>query len=657
MKTDALMITSDDTVRSTAKLSMPLWRPGISLMRSLDFGTKAMIICAIFLAPILLLSANLWLEKRAAIVATEREMQGLDYVKATYELVRGGQLAMQHALAGDAAALGNDRQSLDTDMQALAQVERAHGTLLGTGKAFDEVQKRYQSLGGSSEGLKAFVALRELDRSVNALLKAIANGSGLTLESDAVGYYLIDMLTSSIPQFGELTAQDLAAGATSLQAKTVSPLMQRVFSDNEVMVDYQTRNIESSLAKVLDLAPEVETKLQGARMLSASAALFKAIEKDITDATDITADRAAFIATGNGVLKNQIEFANNAMQITREMLERRNVQLQLQIWWMAAGIALVLVIVFYLFYTFYLVTRGGLRLISGHLQELSAGDLRRLPGKPWGKDEPATVILDLQKTYTSLHQLIRRVRHSARELHQTASVISESSSSLSARTDATAANLEQQSTTIGVIGAKARETAELAKMAATFASENANVAENGGKVFVDVVATMREIHLSSNKISDIIGVIDGIAFQTNILALNAAVEAARAGDSGRGFAVVASEVRSLAKRSADAAREIKSLIAASLAKVESGTRIVESAGNSMGEVVANASQINTFLSEISIASNNQAIGVDEVSIALAELDHSTHENALLVGQTTEAAEILRGQADLLIGEIANFRVA
>jgi methyl-accepting chemotaxis protein len=172
-----------------------------------------------------------------------------------------------------------------------------------------------------------------------------------------------------------------------------------------------------------------------------------------------------------------------------------------------------------------------------------------------------------------------------------------------------------------------------------------------------VVDTMQEIHASSSKINDIIGVIDGIAFQTNILALNAAVEAARAGEAGRGFAVVAAEVRQLAQRSAGAAKEIKGLISDSVDKIDSGTRVVQGAGSTMTEVVENAKQINMFLKEIATSAKEQASGVEQVGQSIQELDRSTQQNAALVEETTSAAAALRHQAEVLQQEIANFRVA
>jgi methyl-accepting chemotaxis protein len=287
---------------------------------------------------------------------------------------------------------------------------------------------------------------------------------------------------------------------------------------------------------------------------------------------------------------------------------------------------------------------------------MAAGDLRRLPREPWGNDEPALLIRDLHQAYDALHQLIRRVRHSARELHTTSAEIATAATDLSSRTEATAAALEEQSSAMAQIGATVGNTAEQAQSAALFAGENASVAEKGGDVIAQVVTTMNDIQTSSAKINDIIGVIDGIAFQTNILALNAAVEAARAGEAGRGFAVVASEVRSLAQRSAGAAREIKGLITSSVEKVQSGTHVVESAGSTMREVVTNAKQINQYLGDIANAAREQAQGVQQVGQSIHELDQSTQQNAALVEETTSAAAALRHQAEVLQGEIANFRV-
>ena len=328
-----------------------------------------------------------------------------------------------------------------------------------------------------------------------------------------------------------------------------------------------------------------------------------------------------------------------------------------RLWVVSTVLAAVLVVAGYFFFTFYKVNKGGLELVSVHLNELAEGDLRRPPLQPWGRDEPAGLILDLQRVYRSMHDLIRKVRHSARELEGTSQEVSRASFDLSMRTEDAAANLGKQASAVEEIGTQIGQTAESTRKAAQVASQNSDVAQRGGMIIAEVVGTMRDIHTSSSKINDIIGTIDGIAFQTNILALNAAVEAARAGESGRGFAVVASEVRRLAGRSAEAAREIKGLITDSVEKVAAGALVVENAGNTIEELVINAAEINQLLREISVATQEQSIGVDEVVKAIHQLDSHTQQNAALVEQTSASAASLSGQAHDLTEKIAEFRVA
>ena len=633
-----------------------LWGLGVRLMRHLDFGRKALIICLIFLIPIAVLSVIVLREERAVITVSETELQGLSYVQDSYALLEAGQDAIGAALSGDAEQLTAARRHIGDKLGRLEGTEKSLGSMLQTGKAYTEMRGQLQKAEGAAPGFPAFVAYSRFVTSVLKLLQASADGSNLALDSDFVTYYLIDAVTRGLPELSQRSAQTAAAGAQALKAKTISPQLQRVFSDNDVMIDYHFVNLRGGFAKVLSVRPELEAQLQTEKTYATSSAFLKAVESSITDASEIKDDSASFLRLAEKAQQTQSGLARSTLVLTRQLLSERISSQQSGVMHLALGLAFLLSLVVYLFYCFYLVTRGGLQLISKHLQEMAQGDLSRLPSLPWGKDEPALVIHDLRKTYESLHQLLTNVRQSAGELNAAAATISDSSVELAQRTADTAATLEQQATTMEQIGKTVAATAERAHMAATFASENADVAKRGGRVFAEVVSTMREIQASSARINDIIGVIDGIAFQTNLLALNAAVEAARAGESGRGFAVVASEVRSLAKRSADAAREIKTLISASEIKVRNGTLVVEEAGVSMGEVVTNASQINLFLDEISLAAREQAEGVTLSGQAILQLDHSTQQNVVLVEETTEAAGVLRDQAELLVAEVANFKI-
>ena len=206
------------------------------------------------------------------------------------------------------------------------------------------------------------------------------------------------------------------------------------------------------------------------------------------------------------------------------------------------------------------------------------------------------------------------------------------------------------------ISATVKNGSDLTSEAAEVARRNAAVAEEGGRVMQQVAGTMDDIRASSARIAEIIGTIDGIAFQTNILALNAAVEAARAGEQGRGFAVVAGEVRTLAQRSASAAREIKGLIGSSVEQVEAGTEVVRRAGETMGGIVASSRQVDRLLDEVATGAREQSAGIAQLGQALQELDRMTQQNAALVEQTAAAAASMRGQADGLAGEVARFKL-
>ncbi len=309
----------------------------------------------------------------------------------------------------------------------------------------------------------------------------------------------------------------------------------------------------------------------------------------------------------------------------------------------------------YLFYSFFLVMSGGLKEVRRHLNAMSDGDLTESP-RPWGRDEVALLMHSMAQMQESLRAMVLQVRASADTIVHSSSEIAEGAMDLSARTEQTAANLEQSASAMEEISSTVKLTAESAQDATQIAQGNAEVATRGGQVMGDIVRTMEGIHASSSKIGDIIGVIDGIAFQTNILALNAAVEAARAGEAGRGFAVVASEVRSLAQRSAEAAREIKSLISDSMERVQAGTGVVRQAGTTIDEVVTGAVRINQLLGGIANGAREQSLGIEQVGLAVNDLDHSTQQNAALVEETAAAATAMRTQAQSLSHEVARFRL-
>jgi methyl-accepting chemotaxis protein len=273
-----------------------------------------------------------------------------------------------------------------------------------------------------------------------------------------------------------------------------------------------------------------------------------------------------------------------------------------------------------------------------------------------GRYESAQLMQALFEMQASLRQLVGEVRNSTNSISTASSEIAIGNQDLSQRTEQTANNLQQAAASMEQLTGTVKQSADSARQANQLASSAAEVAARGGSVVSQVVATMDEINAASKKISDIVGVIDGIAFQTNILALNAAVEAARAGEQGRGFAVVAGEVRSLAQRSAQAAREIKSLIGASVEKVESGLRLVSDAGRTMNEIVGSVQRVTDIIGEISAAAAEQSDGIEQFNGSVTQLDRMTQQNAALVQESAAAAESLKGQAVNLAQVIGTFRL-
>ena len=301
-----------------------------------------------------------------------------------------------------------------------------------------------------------------------------------------------------------------------------------------------------------------------------------------------------------------------------------------------------------------MITRP-LQQAVGTAERVAAGDLTsRIEAA--SQDETGQLLAALSKMNQGLVQIVSQVRLSSDSIATGASQIDSGNADLSQRTEEQAANLEETAASMEQLSATVRQNADTARTAAQLATTATGAAARGGEVVGQVVQTMEDISSSSRRIVDIIGTIDGIAFQTNILALNAAVEAARAGEQGRGFAVVAGEVRSLAQRAADAAKEIKSLITANMERVDSGTRQVAEAGQAMNELVGQVQRVNDLISEISAATHEQTSGISQVSDAVSQLDQVTQQNAALVEESAAAAGSLSQQARSLVQVVGAFRV-
>ncbi len=354
-----------------------------------------------------------------------------------------------------------------------------------------------------------------------------------------------------------------------------------------------------------------------------------------------------------GALLQQLQAAREAAQASHEATRSAAQRMQ---WW-SAGLALLAVVVaaallWVMVRTLRQELGGDPADARAALRRVAEGDLSddQRVGKPLG------LMAELQGMRQSLRELVQQVQTASAEMLHASSEIAQGNADLSMRTESQASALEETAASMEQLNVTVRQNADNAQTANQLALSASDVAQQGGTVVERVVDTMKGISASSHRIADIINVIDGIAFQTNILALNAAVEAARAGEQGRGFAVVASEVRALAKRSADAAKEIKDLITTSLERVENGSTLADQAGGTMQDMVGAIRRVTDIMGEISAASHEQSSGVAQVGEAITQMDQATQQNAALVEESAAAAQGLRNQAESLLRAISRFQL-
>jgi methyl-accepting chemotaxis protein-2 (aspartate sensor receptor) len=325
--------------------------------------------------------------------------------------------------------------------------------------------------------------------------------------------------------------------------------------------------------------------------------------------------------------------------------------------WQMAILALALVIVLTgVWYGIRRILLSPLSSVIAHIREIAGGNLTHTLIIA-GRSEMTELAQSVDHMQNALIDTVTNVRQGSDAIYSGTSEIAAGNNDLSSRTEEQASALEQTAASMEELTATVKQNADNARQASLLAQSASETAERGGKVVDGVVKTMHDIATSSQKIADIIGVIDGIAFQTNILALNAAVEAARAGEQGRGFAVVAGEVRNLASRSAQAAKEIKTLIEDSVSRVDTGSVLVESAGETMSDIVNAVTRVNDIMGEIASASDEQSRGIDQVALAVSEMDRVTQQNASLVQQSAAAAAALEEQASRLTMAVSAFRLS
>ena len=486
----------------------------------------------------------------------------------------------------------------------------------------------------------------------------MADHYGLNLDPDLDTYQLIQSMFYQLPYLSEELGKMRAKGAGLLAAKTATAEDRMVLSAIVARVGDRLHQTVMQFNKSANANPRIREKLEPS--LKEMAAMANQTMQLATEKI-VKADPLEYSGQEYVMLTTQAidaQYATNALATAElnAILDEKIRNLQI-----ARGLMLASILA--------LIGLGGLilyliaRSISAPLnravtlaERVASGDLTTQI-EASGKSETARLMMSLKQMNDNLKRIVGEVRTSVDTIGSAANDIASGNTDLSSRTESQASSLEETASSMEELTSTVRQNADNARQANQLASHASEVAVKGGQVVSDVVHTMGAINESSRRIVDIISVIDGIAFQTNILALNAAVEAARAGEQGRGFAVVAAEVRNLAQRSASAAKEIKDLINSSVEKVDAGNRLVSQAGASMEEIVNSVRNVTSIISDIVMASQEQASGIDQINQTVTLLDETTQQNSALVEQATAAAESLNEQAQRLVHSMEIFKLS
>ncbi|WP_353152036.1 methyl-accepting chemotaxis protein [Pollutimonas bauzanensis] len=595
------------------------------------------------------------------------ENKGIEPARVALSLIR---LTQQHRGFSVGFLAGNDSLA-DVRQRTQAEVDQAMDNMVSVLSSnlnepsllarIDEIKSKWQGLARAvgSKALSSAESYEQHSELVDqqlALLESIVDTSGLALNSDPASLHLVNAVLRDLPGLTENLGRLRAFGTTLLSGD--AGRADRTKINVQIgLAQYDFNIAYRSLNKAMAVSPTLTAMLDGplatARVAAQRVLVMSNDKFGYTQQLDFPADE--FFSLMSKGIDQQFDLITVAVKALESIFAKRVSDSQ-QTLWMVVGVIVALSLLALLLAV--LIMRSIIGTISLSLkvaQRVASGDLTSHI-QAQSTDETGQLLLALDSMNTSLINIVAQVRSGTDSIVTAATQIAAGNSDLSARTVAQASSLEQTAASVEEFTSTVGQNAENARLANELALSASSVALRGGQVVRQVVDTMASINTSSNKIVDIIGIIDSIAFQTNILALNAAVEAARAGEQGRGFAVVAAEVRSLAQRSAASAKEIKGLIDESVSQVEQGSLLASTAGQTMDEIVGSIQRVTDIMSDITVASREQALGIEQINQAVAKMDGATQQNAALVEEATTAAHALRYQADNLVAAVSVFKI-
>ncbi|MBX3605063.1 MAG: cache domain-containing protein, partial [Piscinibacter sp.] len=638
-----------------------LLTPGVHLMRRLRFPAKVALMALALTLPLGWLTVQSLLSVQADMRIARAETQGAMLVARTIDL----SVATQHhrgllnrVMAGDAAAQTPLDQARTELKAALAAAQRAADSVdtFPLAPEWRELSGALASLAAGehpADAGRSFALHTELIEKLRLSVLRHAEESQLLLDPEAPTFHLMHMVVEHVLPWTEAMGQMRGLGAGLLKNPGGATGARDRVIGFQHLLEHQTANVELTLRA---LERSGETAPAGfAEALAQSRAFARHVDEVFGGAQPAGGDPAAFFAEGTHAIEKTVGAAQAATQRLVALLEQRIATQQRHgLLALLAGLAAVFG-VGYLAAVFFKLLFDAVRMLQKAVNQLAGGDFATRIQMS-GRDELAAVGNTLDGMTDRLSEMVAQIRSNSTMVAQAGLRLAGDSRALSERTEAQASSLEQTGASVQELTAAVQRSADGARAADALAARVRGVAESGSEAVGSAVASMQDIQSSSRRVHDIIGVIEGIAFQTNILALNAAVEAARAGEQGRGFAVVASEVRTLAQRSSASAREIKALIGESVRHVEAGVQQIEHTSRTFGEIVSGIREVADNVGRISASAAEQSAGLAQISQAVTHIDELTQQNTQMVEQAMHGSTQLGERAEQLAAAVSSFRL-
>ncbi len=638
-----------------------LFSPAEGLMQRLRMPAKFSLVSVAFLIPLVYLFYQVVSLQTANVEFSAKELVGTDHIEQVMPLLP---LAASHRGQSTLVAAGRDAQAQRQEAaarvdKALADLERyvsEQGDPLEIKRDIAALKSLWLAArdAAPTDKLQAFERGNQVTGAVIQVIDAIANNSNLALDPDADSYQLMLMVTDSLPQAINLTGRVRGLGSVMAASSDADPAhLALVQQSRTLAAEYLSRS-DIQLARAIKANSSLRGTVSADLHKKANAYLGQAVTGFVAGSPP-SVNAEQWFAEGTAAIEELTRLHLQAEKALEELVQtrvsgfERNRLVAIVVSLVFVGLAL------YALVAFYLSAGLGFGAITRRVDMLGDGDLTpSWPAK--GTDELALAINTLRSSVQKLAVIVREVREGSEEIATSTDEISSGNLDLANRGASMAAVVEQTSAAMDALQDTVASNVNGAQRANQLVQEAYQVAARGGQVVAQAVSTMEAITASSRKIGDIIQVIDGIAFQTNILALNAAVEAARAGEQGRGFAVVATEVRALAGRSAGAAKEISTLINQSIETIGAGGQYVGQAGESMKEIVAAIGRVTSIMGEITEQSQAQGDQIQQIGSAVREVDNATQQNAALVEEISAAASSLKDRANRLASLVSTFKV-